>query len=557
MTTFFKKISQLDVNDALTGADLMELSQDVSGTQTSTQATLTELADFVVGNGQYTTVGGAIRAVIDKLREIISVKDFGAVGDGTTDDTTAIQNAIDYASTLVEAITTNYDIATAMVYFPAGRYKHTGLLLAQTVDGVCLVGGGAGVSVLEYAGASIGITVGTEVSSPNFSHIWLRDLTLRGGSPPFTSDMSDIVAGSVGVQFSRTIRNCGLDRVQIFGFENGVVLKDCWTFKIRDCHIHDSSQSHVNWQTALNGEITGTRFDDSGGVSVIIDAQDTSNQVRDFRVVGCVFQESEVGALRFLDVSSAWIESNHFENNNQSDAGTHSEIEFIQGTSARVDGTLTLANNYYSPGAAIWTGTERCVLVDAARHVTSIGEKTGSSAYNHYLRADSEVRHVELSGGVFTNMSSDPVSREATTTTIREAWTIVDTAGAVIETVNRHTTGTREIDIGRFLNGGVTTSTGSVTTSAGNTFYNLAGNNQSLTLQSADFKNGNAVCVWKYSTSGTLSVVTEGSEQISLNGSTNNQVQLAAQRGMAWFICDGTNWVCMPGDAGATWALAA
>ncbi len=59
-----------------------------------------------------------------------NVKDFGAVGDGTTDDTAAIQAAIDYAQSNVSppGLTTGAT-GPGTVYFPQGSYKVTDELL--------------------------------------------------------------------------------------------------------------------------------------------------------------------------------------------------------------------------------------------------------------------------------------------------------------------------------------------------------------------------------------------------------------------------------------------
>jgi hypothetical protein len=84
-----KKITQLPPSATpLTGAELLPVVQSSATVQTSVNS---------LGPGiGYTPAGaGAVATTVQtKLRESVSVKDFGAVGNGTTDDTAAITAAI-------------------------------------------------------------------------------------------------------------------------------------------------------------------------------------------------------------------------------------------------------------------------------------------------------------------------------------------------------------------------------------------------------------------------------------------------------------------------------
>jgi hypothetical protein len=75
--------------------------------------------------------GAVERSVQSKLRDIVSVKDFGAVGDGVTDDTAAIQAAITKCQTNLESL-----------FFPAGVYKITSTitLAGPGNKGISLIG---------------------------------------------------------------------------------------------------------------------------------------------------------------------------------------------------------------------------------------------------------------------------------------------------------------------------------------------------------------------------------------------------------------------------------
>jgi hypothetical protein len=72
--------------------------------------------------------GAVTRTVQARLQDRVSVKDFGAVGDGVTDDTLAIQNALNYADT------GSNSSSVVTVFIPAGTYIHTGITIAGGVN---------------------------------------------------------------------------------------------------------------------------------------------------------------------------------------------------------------------------------------------------------------------------------------------------------------------------------------------------------------------------------------------------------------------------------------
>lgn len=115
----------------------------------------------------YTAVGtGAVQRTLNtKLNDIISVKDFGAIGDGSTDDTAAIQAAIDHCGTLASTYTwlqddRGTDAATwgtvVELLFPDGLYLITSpLVLTEenknlVVTNATLKASGGGWATTDY-----------------------------------------------------------------------------------------------------------------------------------------------------------------------------------------------------------------------------------------------------------------------------------------------------------------------------------------------------------------------------------------------------------------------
>ena len=127
--------ANIDANTAASAASAAGSSALIASNAAAVVSGLTGPAgSSLVG---YTPAGtGAVATdVQSKLRERVSVKDYGATGNGTTDDTSAIQLAV------------NNIPQNSVLYFPKGSYKITAPIVINR-SGIKLVGDASGASLI-------------------------------------------------------------------------------------------------------------------------------------------------------------------------------------------------------------------------------------------------------------------------------------------------------------------------------------------------------------------------------------------------------------------------
>lgn len=226
-----------------------EVSNTPTGTvaATTVQGAIDEIvSDLAAPSGSslvgfiHPGTGAVARTVQDKGREVVSVKDFGAVGDGVTNDTVAIQSAIDAIPA-----------SGGAVFLPAGVYNLTATLTI-TNKAITLHGEGAGVSILKWTSlvtAGISATFNNIVTTLHMRNLSLRTNVANGGTAvsatwPITASWSKVTAVFESLEIAPESSTSAY-------WTDGIILDYGWNAIIRNVGIRGQDNSRL-----MNNAIT-------------------------------------------------------------------------------------------------------------------------------------------------------------------------------------------------------------------------------------------------------------------------------------------------------------
>lgn len=223
--------------------------------------------------------GAVARTAQAKMRETFSVTDFGAVGDGTTDDTAAIQACLDAVPDAT------IDGGGGAVFFPRGTYIVTDTL--EPKPHTHLYGEGIGISTLEIPDNCVNTSFtmlymngGPPVLGElPMRYVTLSDLSLNG------NDNNNGSGTQSGIKYRRS-QYCAIERVEVRAFKSNAITYSWATGEdinssctLSHSLIRDCNDDHIVIQNSTNIDIIDNIIRTGSGNAIVF-SSDPSGRIK-------------------------------------------------------------------------------------------------------------------------------------------------------------------------------------------------------------------------------------------------------------------------------------
>ncbi len=245
------------------------------------------------------------------------VADFGAIGDGVSDDTAAVQAAIDAAGNVTGTETYRY------VYIPTGSYKITSTLTLKS--NLRIMGDGEGTFIDFSHPAASGDNL-FEWSGVSIDDVCIENMRIRGEE----LDAGDGSENGVAIKLvgSGYVERVRLQRLRIERFRYGIVLDagvEVEAPMVQDCWIDECSYAAMRIKNSRNASILNNRIECDRAVQGVIGDGNPGK-------VGIWVTERATGEQGHSDMV---ISGNHVSNSAFEGVNVHGKKVSVVGNSVR------------------------------------------------------------------------------------------------------------------------------------------------------------------------------------------------------------------------------